>query len=431
MVQQYFSLEEAARALGISTEELNGMRERSEIRAFADRGTWKFRSQDVQEAARQRGLGSSPDMPLGERSSDAGAEAQEEDQVLLSEQEIGGSDSSSRVVGMSSTGATPGDSDIHLAADEPREPGSDSDVKLAADEPLKPGSDSDVKLVDSGAPPSDSDVRLVPEEPSSDEERGSDFELSLEEDESTSKDSGVQLGGATDSDITLAPGDSGVSLSQPSDSGISLEQPTDLTLGGGGESGSKSDDDATVTLDAVDQPEEKGSKDDLLGTDFEIPLVDEESEDSGTATDLGDDSDFELAGLDEGMEESGSRVIALEDADEIDERAATAIGAAAGAGVGAGEEGLLESEEDLEAAPEDMAFDEAETFGGPATAPGPAVVAKAETEWGAFTFSFLCVAALLLAIAGMMMFDLMRNIWSWDRANPLSSQIIELFRGLF
>src|SRR5262249_35379138 len=40
--------------------------ERHEVRAFADRGTWRFRTQDIEEMARRRGLGSSPELPLGE-----------------------------------------------------------------------------------------------------------------------------------------------------------------------------------------------------------------------------------------------------------------------------------------------------------------------------------------------------------------------------
>src|SRR5438552_11716674 len=66
MVQGYYTLEEAARILGLATEELSQMRERREVRAFADRGTWRFRTQDIEELPRRRGQGSNPDLPLGE-----------------------------------------------------------------------------------------------------------------------------------------------------------------------------------------------------------------------------------------------------------------------------------------------------------------------------------------------------------------------------
>src|SRR5438067_8393421 len=66
MVQGYYTLEEAARILGMATEDLSHMAQRREVRAFADRGTWRFRTQDIEELARRRGQGSNPDLQLGE-----------------------------------------------------------------------------------------------------------------------------------------------------------------------------------------------------------------------------------------------------------------------------------------------------------------------------------------------------------------------------
>jgi excisionase family DNA binding protein len=66
MVQGYYTLDEAARLLGMDAERLNQMAQKREIRAFADRGTWRFRTQDVQELARRLGLASNPDLQLGE-----------------------------------------------------------------------------------------------------------------------------------------------------------------------------------------------------------------------------------------------------------------------------------------------------------------------------------------------------------------------------
>ena len=66
MVQGYYTLDEAARILGMTGEELSQMAQHREVRAFADRGTWRFRTQDIEELARRRGQGSNPDLPLGE-----------------------------------------------------------------------------------------------------------------------------------------------------------------------------------------------------------------------------------------------------------------------------------------------------------------------------------------------------------------------------
>jgi excisionase family DNA binding protein len=66
MVQGYYTLEEAAQILGMSAEELKQFSKQGELRAFQDRGTLRFRTQDVEELARQRGARSDVDLPLGE-----------------------------------------------------------------------------------------------------------------------------------------------------------------------------------------------------------------------------------------------------------------------------------------------------------------------------------------------------------------------------
>lgn len=63
MAQEFCTLEQAAQMLGISPQELNQMAQRREVRAFADRGTWRFRIGDVQELARKRGASSDPELP--------------------------------------------------------------------------------------------------------------------------------------------------------------------------------------------------------------------------------------------------------------------------------------------------------------------------------------------------------------------------------
>ncbi len=46
---QYYSLEESARMLGVSVEELKKMAQRNEIRSFSDRGTMRFRAQEIDQ----------------------------------------------------------------------------------------------------------------------------------------------------------------------------------------------------------------------------------------------------------------------------------------------------------------------------------------------------------------------------------------------
>jgi excisionase family DNA binding protein len=66
MAQGYYTLEEAAQILGMTEDSLKQVARKGDIRSFQDRGTWRFRVQDIQELARQRGLGSDTDLVLGE-----------------------------------------------------------------------------------------------------------------------------------------------------------------------------------------------------------------------------------------------------------------------------------------------------------------------------------------------------------------------------
>jgi excisionase family DNA binding protein len=205
MVQGYYSLEEAARILGMGAEELSQLAQKREVRAFADRGTWRFRTQDVEELARRRGQGSSTDLPIHDApgvSPKEGADVfnfalgGESDQVEIGQEILSESPSSARK-GSGSKGRTPtpragSDSDVRLVAEgggvgfrlsdskvtgprsgprsgpksggsgpksggkkPPSKPASDSDVKIVTDsseevalggKPSRTGSDSDVRL---------------------------------------------------------------------------------------------------------------------------------------------------------------------------------------------------------------------------------------------------------------------------------------------
>jgi len=183
MAQGYYTLEEAARILGMAPDELKQIARKGEIRSFQDKGSWRFRTQDIDEMARRRGLGSDPELILGDapqpRSSDSPAprspaprssgpkspaprspapKAAEpevfdftldpgDEQVEIGHEMLGGSKLSSKgdKKGSSKSPKPGSDSDVRLVAD-----GSDLDFHIA--------SDSDVKMVDdstpSGKPPS-------------------------------------------------------------------------------------------------------------------------------------------------------------------------------------------------------------------------------------------------------------------------------------
>jgi hypothetical protein len=181
---QFISLEEAARTLGISPEELKQKAQNREIRAFQDRGSWQFRQADIEEEARRRGMGSDPDLSLsdldlevpegtgsqdvdlsefqlGVATPDLGAGSQPE-VFSTSDQDVAVDDmalppelsgSSSTIIGMKPAGKLPSDSDVKLMPEEPSRTAADSDVRLSP--PPRPR-------------PSDSDVTLVSDDSSSD-----------------------------------------------------------------------------------------------------------------------------------------------------------------------------------------------------------------------------------------------------------------------
>ncbi len=277
--KKYLSLEEAAALLKVKTEELIRLREKGDVRGFADRGTWKFKAEDVEEFARRRQPDSDPDVAIldDDEDDELGRQA-----TVIRKGRGSTSDSDVRLVlddglksGLTgSSGELPvlsdkpeSDSDVKLVSPGPRPTDSDSDVKLI--EPSRPklsDSDSDVRLAQSDSDvklvplqDSDSDVKLIDQPRSKKSASTSDSDVALlpmtndggslfDDDPGITlpgDDSGIVLGG--DSGIKLI-GDSGIRLSggtglhQPADSGILLEGDSGLTLGEGDSSITLSED---------------------------------------------------------------------------------------------------------------------------------------------------------------------------------------------
>ena len=260
MAKRYLGLDEAAEKLGISKEELKRLREKGEIRGFGDRGTFKFKEDDVDELARRLQPSSDPDVPMIDGDDDASvldedsaADGSGLDGAPSIIRQLSGaapSDAADETAGsifdnFGAGGAS--DSDVRLVMDDRLDAGhdsgadvllqlqeSDSDVRLsspagaASGSAIKLGlgdSDSDVRLDDdSGArlvmPDSDSDVQLSPSAPDSGNlqpkpDSDSDVMLVSEEPDSDSdvhlagnEDSGINLGLQSDSDVRLVSADS-------------------------------------------------------------------------------------------------------------------------------------------------------------------------------------------------------------------------------
>ena len=278
--KKYLSLEEAAALLKLRNDELIRFREKGDIRGFADRGSWKFKADDVEEFRRRRQPDSDPDMPimddddLGERLmsdpelqiSSSSENALDDDDELGRQATIirkgrgNTSDSDVRLVlddGLKdrltgSSGELPvidmgkSDSDVRLVGDSgvKLRPDSDSDVKLVNPLGLRPDSDSDVKLVNpsglgsiSGLNDSDSDVRMS-------HLSGSDSDVRLAPLSGARNPSGLGSGNRTDSDIALFQ-----PMSRSAGSGVS-DNALDFNLidDGPGASALLDDDDVGIVL---------------------------------------------------------------------------------------------------------------------------------------------------------------------------------------
>src|SRR5437762_2877317 len=142
MVQGYYTLEESAQLLGMSPDDLKQMARKGEIRSFQDRGTWRFRIQDIQEMARRRA--DSSDLEIAAASSPrlADTPAPRGPKPAAKEPEVFGFKL-----------APEDDQGINLGADvhPGKGPASSGAKKSGSSKRLPPpGSDSDVRLVADG-----------------------------------------------------------------------------------------------------------------------------------------------------------------------------------------------------------------------------------------------------------------------------------------
>jgi hypothetical protein len=265
---QFYTLEEAARVLGMSAEELKSKAQAREVRAFLDSGSWRFRVVDVDELARRRGLGSDAELQLSDLELPAAGGSGESEHLDLSEFHLG--------VAKPDLGAETAHSGI--SSKRPKESDSGSDHDILLDEltvPPNPLSGSSSVIIGgmSGKLPSDSDVRLVPD-----------------------------VKGSSDSDVQLGP-----SLKQPSDSDVTLikEDTADHgVLSGSGETplrspllgssaevqaGSSSDFELNPSSELIDalQPDS--------GSDFELSALDASDEFESTPLSKASDSDVTAA----------------------------------------------------------------------------------------------------------------------------------------
>ncbi len=449
MASKYLNIEEVVELLGSPQEEITRLRESGELRGFADRGTWKFRTEDIEEFARSRQADSSEDGGLGA------------DELLLADDDFDAPGTTSLL-----------DDDDEISADQPTllqgavddepllsfddepllsvddepllsvddEPlltiddASDSDVRLVIDDELEPQdvseSDSDVRLVidnEPGLAESDSEVQLVADPADVeevDEMAGSDSDVKLVTAEALDATALETPRGVDDLDLTeiaegsgmaLEPaGDSGISLEAVAESGISLEGADESGIslepsGSGVELGDVTIADSGIALDLDEKTDE---------TQLEVPAL------------VDDGTNFEMAGAGQDEDEetgTDTSVLLFDDEEDADDYSATVVKKSDDADIfdefgDIGDDDDLDVVDDIFGEDDELAdldvfdadddvFDDEEQDDDYAV-PVEKIAASTEQEWGVGTFLSLLTATGLMLVCGMVLFELVKSIWS-------------------
>jgi excisionase family DNA binding protein len=409
----YVSLDEAAKILGVSTDELIEMRSRGEIFGYRDGTSWKFKQEEIDRVQIELG-------------GDALNEEAGGSSVLISEREIGPAGSKSgSTIGKGSAAS----SDIAL----------DSDLKLAQE-------GSDVALVPD--PSSDSGVKLV-KRPQTSGDQGSDLRLDMDD-----LDGEVELG----SDLRLAPspGSSGIDLLKNSaDSNVLGSQISALDSKTGSKSGTGSG-----NVDLAELELAKDDEDDLvLGSDSGLSLGSE------SGINLMSPSDSGLSLDDEPLDLQGTGISGLDLGGEVgSDVGKSGVGSGVGAALGSGalvdfqqgEEfqltpsGAIETDEDSSS--QVIELEDSASFGDVGI-PGPDLGAVQEAgaeggEWGespdigtgggmvprgvadvpytGLQVGVLMIILLLMGLAGVLTTDIVRNLWAWDGETDYSTGLTSM-----
>ena len=480
MASKLLPLNDAAALLGVTPDELTTMRLEQQIYGYRDGSSWKFKVDDLERLKEERAasqespltgddfgdfgssLGASDSSPsgssLGSSSSGKSSSSSSSDDdmlpvdisggdddeiVLLSEVELGasGESTSSTIIGQGKPAQMPSTSESDLKLGDSAIGGLDgSDVKLAGG--------SDVNVLGSG-----SELPLGLSESATVVKSTASSDLGLQDDVKLiggASGSGSGLGQMGDSGLSLAAGDSGLSLAA-GDSGLSLvdddlglaTEPSKSSggsslnlsededvLGGGSGSGSdithRPSDSGILLIDpsdsglSLDKPFDLGA-----GSDPSMQTSDYVA-DTGDLGELKADDDFLLTPLEEAGEDesdSGSQVIMLETEGEFDDATATLL-ASQVPGLGAS---MLEEESPLGGMGDSPTGGRAPA-GAAGGAPMMMVPAKAETPFSALQVLGLAACTIAVAMCGIMLHDVVRNMWSWDNSYSVNSALMNTFK---
>jgi excisionase family DNA binding protein len=482
MAQSYYTLSQAAELLGISVDELNQMVRRSEIRAFADGGGWKFRTQDIDDLKRSRE--DAGDDWLS--STDEGGAGGEE--VLLFDAGDSSPDAGGGTLSRETPSKGSGESDVRLIF-EGEDGGSDSGIRLVADEALTtpsdweaaptPPGDSGARLIEEfagdAAPteapptiplPSDStgDAGLAGEAPPAGSGLSGGFEVIDDDDEEA-----PVLAAATPTKPMPAPADAAVSPKgefdftfEDSESSLKVEDSDEVDLAALDLSDKTptlrhpsgdddSDSDFSLSLDddiglAQDVAPGAGDSGINLGRPNDSGILLKSAADSGiklaSDTDTSDsefdvslDSDDDIFDSDEApgfkASDTAPRLAPVKESEDdlSDSDFELVIDEEAEAEEESGSEVVALDDEDEESEEFDEEFDEESPYGD--REPGETVfVERQPAPWHAGWVAAISFTTIVFVVVLMMMFEITRNAWSYNQPYALNATIIEWFYGI-
>ncbi len=421
MALNLVKLEDAATLLGVSPDELLQMRSRGEIIGFKDGALWKFKKEDLDRLIAERGAGGEKPQRA---SFDSGEltelplDSHDDDIVLLSDLDLGGPEEDAASTAVGGAQQAP-----EQAAASPVDAKVDLDARVAGFETLDLEGVPEIQAASDSQLPLDTGSSLsLAEEPAPAAPQGSapaagiaktgDSTIDLSGGDLDDDDLVLGSGSGSGSDITISAADSGISLIDPADSGLSLEEP--LALGGAGE-----------------ESLELGGED-VVAEPAEPAESAEEAEFEAVSTAKPDD-DFLLTPMEEATDEdsdSGSQVIALDAEGTFDDAAATMLSNQAPAVASMLEEDLGAAAPVVDTGLGAAAMGPLAGGIGPITAGAPvSAPAAREVPYTLGNVLALAGCVLFLTLTGMMMYDLMRNMWSWDGAYAVNSSIMDFIAG--
>lgn len=345
------------------------------------------------------------------------------------------------------------DSDVRIIGDSSklRKPGAkgDSDIKLASD---LSSSDSDVKLHPSQSSP----AKKAPQNIDLDDDSG----LTIELDENSAlinQKSSFGKPDATDSGISLA-GDSGISLELAADSGISLMDEDSNYNQIASDSG--------ISLEPVD---ESGftlpplSDDDIGGTIPMLNLKGDGRDSSDKTIELSNDDD-DVFNLASDEDHDTTNVIMFDDddatttkkggqfkgdsalyTDDLSEDGEESVFDLSSVDDDMGEEfdaddlelsdDMIGEEEELDVFEADEGdfedgFESGESQPSIGTGGRQVAYVAAAAPWGAGTISLLAISSVMMLFCTLLMFDVVRSMWSLESPMPTTNMLLELMSSM-